>query len=176
MSPDRLPCVGAGTGGEDRGSRGCQSKRSLPRRPGRKKLLVVKLSISALGGNLLSGKLSDSISLLSLSKINLSESEGEREEERRGELHCFNSFLCTLPSVDPGSVYPWEGSWRLSWGGALPPSAPLQLRFQMGTKTEPSLGKWGKCPVCAERERRRRAAASSAWTAWHFGNSLPANK
>ena len=34
---------------------------------------VVKRLIVALGGNLLSGKLSDAISLLSLSKINLSE-------------------------------------------------------------------------------------------------------
>lgn len=43
------------------------------------KLFVVKRLIIALGGNLLSGKLSDSISLLSLSKINLSEwDEGER--------------------------------------------------------------------------------------------------
>lgn len=39
----------------------------------------MKRLIIALGGNLLSGKLSDSISLLSLSKINLSEwGEGER--------------------------------------------------------------------------------------------------
>lgn len=39
----------------------------------RRKLFVVKRLIVALGGNLLSGKLSDAISLLSLSKINLSE-------------------------------------------------------------------------------------------------------
>lgn len=74
MSPDRLPWGGVGTRGEEQRTRRLSDKRSLPRRPCREELLVVKLSISALGANLLSGKLSDSIGLLSLSKINLSES------------------------------------------------------------------------------------------------------
>lgn len=73
-----------GQGERDRGPEGCQSQRDPPRRRGRKKLLVVGLSISALGANLLSGELSDSIGLLSLSKINLSESGVSRE--RRASL------------------------------------------------------------------------------------------
>jgi hypothetical protein len=87
FSPDRLPRSRARAEREKTGPQGYQGKRSLPSGPCRKKLLVVKLSISALGGNLLLGKLSDSISLLSLSKINLSVwglgGDSEREEERR---------------------------------------------------------------------------------------------
>lgn len=52
---------------------GHQNGRSLGGSLCRRKLFVMKRLIVALGGNLLSGKLSDSISLLSLSKINLSE-------------------------------------------------------------------------------------------------------
>lgn len=52
---------------------GRQNGRSLGGSLCRRKLFVMKRLIVALGGNLLSGKLSDSISLLSLSKINLSE-------------------------------------------------------------------------------------------------------
>lgn len=92
-----------GRGEGDKGPEGCQSKRSLPKRPCRKKLLVVKPSISALGANLLSGKLSDSIGLLSLSKINLSESRVSRErggEESSAVLIRF-SALCQVQAQAP---------------------------------------------------------------------------
>ena len=70
---------GARGGGVGRGHEGGARRRRV--RAGgaceeaycRRKLFVVKRLIVALGGNLLSGKLSDAISLLSLSKINLSE-------------------------------------------------------------------------------------------------------
>lgn len=52
----------------------------------------MKRLIIALGGNLLSGKLSDSISLLSLSKISLSEwGEGEKGDESFSVLICFSA-------------------------------------------------------------------------------------
>lgn len=53
---------------------------------------IVKRLIVALGGNLLSGKLSDSISLLSLSKINLSEwDEQGKGDESCSVLICFSA-------------------------------------------------------------------------------------
>lgn len=52
----------------------------------------MKRLIIALGGNLLSGKLSDSISLLSLSKINLSgQGEGGKGNESFSVLICFST-------------------------------------------------------------------------------------
>lgn len=91
-------------------------KRDSPERPGqlraeqepgqgkgggrscRRKPLVVKHLIIALGGDLLLGKLGDSTSLLSLSKMTLS----EWGEGKRGWDHlCFN--------LGPGTMDLWEG-------------------------------------------------------------------
>ena len=118
----------------------------------RRKLFVVKRLIVALGGNLLSGKLSDAISLLSLSKINLSEwGEGGKG---RWEPLCFNLFFCWLPNGGSGCIYLWEGSWPRSWVRLSATFSPSTATFPYQNKNEPSLRKWGKCPVNAERDQR----------------------
>lgn len=61
----------------------------------------MKRLIIALGGNLLSGKLTDSISLLSLSKINLSErGEKEKGDESFSVLICFSAH-CQMEGQSP---------------------------------------------------------------------------
>lgn len=98
------------------------------RRLCRRKMFVVKHSINALGGNLLSRKLSDSISLLSLSKINLSEMGGMRKgDESLAILICFSAH-CQVKVRAP--FIHGEGNWPPSYRASLPPSAPLQPHFQ----------------------------------------------
>lgn len=109
----------------------------------------MKRLIVALGGNLLSGKLSDAISLLSLSKINLSE-WGEREREMsRSALICFSA----LPNGGSGCIYLWERELATVLGAPLCYIQPL-WPFPYQNKNEPSLRKWGKCPVNTERDQR----------------------
>lgn len=74
------------------GREGELSEQEKPIKKVMQKETVVKHLIIALGGNLLSGKLSDSVSLLSLSQINLSErGEGENGDESFSVLICFSA-------------------------------------------------------------------------------------